>query len=125
MEIRKIRLEKKGAEIVLSPLESEILNVLWREKKSRVSRIHAKLRRNIALTSVAVSLDRLHKKRVVDRAVEAGRGGPHYIYYPIHSRHDFEKSIVDSTVNKLLNTFGGVALNYFDERFGKKKGGKK
>lgn len=122
IEVRKIDLEKNSVG-VLSPLQSEIIEVLWKDEKQKVRQIHNKLMKsNAALTSVAVDLDRLHKKGIVSRTVEIGRGGPHYIYSAQKTKVEFEKSILDNTVNKLIEKFGPVAVDYFNDRFQAKAG---
>ncbi len=122
-EIDKLRLDKKGVSMLLSPLEAETLHILWKMEQAKVKEIHKILRadRKVALTSIAVTLDRLHQKGIVSRTVEKGRGGGHYIYSPKTSRQEFEESILDNTVNKLINAFGPVAANYFYKRFSKKE----
>ena len=123
VEINRIRFNKSGLKSVLSPLEYDTLRVLWRLKEARVREIHKKLKKEkkVALTSVAVILDRLYQKGVVARKVEKGRGGGHYIYSAKTSREEFEKSIVENTVTKLIDTFGPVAVNYFHKRFSKRR----
>src|SRR3989338_2841247 len=122
--INRIRLERKGLESLLGPLEAEILKILWTKKDARVREVYNILRqkRKVALTSVAVILDRLHEKKLVKMEVESGKGGTHYIYSTRTSRGDFESSVIENTVNKLIDNFGNVAVNYFNERFAKKKG---
>lgn len=121
-EVRKLRLHRKGVQMVLSPLEEDVLSVLWRKEEARVRDVHAHLSRKkrVALTSVAVTLDRLHKKKAVQRRVETGRGGPHYLYTPLNGRAEFERSIIDSAVNRLISSFGSSAVTYFNERFGRR-----
>lgn len=123
VKVNRIRLDKKGVHTLLSPLETDTLLLLWRLDKARVKEIHRILkgRKKVALTSVAVTLDRLHQKGIVSRTVEKGRGGGHYIYYPRSTRHEFEESIVNHTVNRLMNNFGPVAANYFHKRFSKRR----
>ena len=108
---------------VLSPLEGDVLNVLWPNKEFRVRDIYKVLRRGrkVALTSVAVILDRLFEKGVVDRKIESARGGLRYMYFPKKDKKQFEKSVVEETVNKLISKFGNVAVSYFNERFVKGK----
>ena len=108
---------------VLSPLEGDVLNVLWPNKEFRVRDIYQVLRRGrkVALTSVAVILDRLFEKGVVDRKIESARGGLRYMYFPKKDKKQFEKSVVEETVNKLISKFGEVAVSYFNERFVKGK----
>ena len=128
VKVKSIKVEKKGLEAILSPLETQVLNILWEKKSARVKDIYKELRRRrkrVALTSVAVILDRLYNKGVVTRRIERGRGGGHYIYTSI-PREKFEESVIESTVNKLIENFGKVAINYFYERFHHKMGkGKK
>lgn len=107
---------------VLSPLETDVLNVLWPGRQLRVRDIYQRLRkeRKVALTSVAVILDRLYEKGVVDRKIETARGGLRYVYFPKKDKAQFEKSVVEEAVNKLIDKFGTVAISYFNERFVKK-----
>jgi len=125
-----IHFEKKNLG-VLSPLESDIMNVLWSHGDMRVREVHKKInlkslpasRRSadVPLTSVAVLLDRLHDKKIVTRTIETGRGGEHYIYSPMLTQQDFHKSVLDQTVDKLIETFGSTAVTYFNQRFKEKK----
>lgn len=123
MKVNKIRFDKKGVKGLLSPLETGTLILLWRLEKARVREIHNRLKKNrkVALTSIAVTLDRLHQKGIVSRTVEKGRGGGHYIYFPKTTKQEFEESIVDHTVNRLINNFGPIAANYFYKRFSKRR----
>ena len=73
-------------EALLSPLEKDALRVLWPDKKLRVREIHKQLKRKVALSSVAVILDRLHEKGVVNRCIETARGGVRYIYFPVQEK---------------------------------------
>lgn len=120
--VQKIRFEKKNLGL-LSPLEEDVLRVLWKKEDGyRVRDVHARIRkkRKVALTSVAVILDRLHDKKIVRRKIKVGRGGEHYIYSCCTDKQNFQASVVEKTVNKLIDNFGSVAVTYFNERFGKK-----
>lgn len=124
VEFKGLRFEKNGAKTkgmkaVLSPLESEVLDVLCDCRESTVRDIHKKLKHKFALTSVAVILDRLHDKKLVTRTAKVGRGGEHYIYAAKASKKDMEYTILDDAVNKLIEGFGNTAVNYFNERFKK------
>ena len=123
MNVDKIRFKKKGFESLLSPLESEVLTVMWKKKNgSKVRDIHKiiKKKKKVALTSIAVILDRLYDKKIVSRNIEKGKGGIHYIYLAV-PRQEIEQSVVEKTVDKLISNFGSVAVSYFNERFGKKR----
>lgn len=108
---------------LLSPLEADILKVIWPDRKLKVRQIHdvLKRKRKVALSSVAVLLDRLHEKNIVSRVAETARGGTRYTYFPAKTRNEFEQSVVKSAVDKLIDAFGPVAVNYFNDRFNKKK----
>lgn len=104
----------------LSPLENSVLKVLWRSGgKMRVRELHAKLK-VVPLTSIAVTLDRLHGKGAVVRASEKGRGGTHYIYSAI-PKESFQRSVVAGIADRLVANFGSIAVNYFNEKYGKSK----
>ena len=118
----KIKNIKTNIECVLSPLEADILRAIWPNKTMRVREVYNKLKKKkkVALSSVAVLLDRLYEKKVVDRKIETARGGLRYLYFPIKTKMQFEKSIVESTVDKLIERFGSTAVSYFNERFKEK-----
>jgi|GEM_PF-989060 len=104
----------------LSPLENNILNVLWKSGEGmRVRGICAKLG-GTPLTSIAVTLDRLHKKSAVIRESEKGRGGTHYIYSAV-PKESFQRSLVAGVMDRLVENFGQIAVNYFNEKYGKRK----
>ncbi len=107
-------------ESLLSPLENDVLQVLWPDRKMKVRHIYEKLkpRRQVALSSVAVILDRLHQKGIVGRDIETGRGGVRYVYFPKHDKKQFERSVVETTVNSLIDQYGSTAVSYFNSRFG-------
>ncbi|MBI2546427.1 BlaI/MecI/CopY family transcriptional regulator [Candidatus Woesearchaeota archaeon] len=107
---------------VLSPLENDVLKILWPDKRMKVRAIYDRLKgkRKVALSSIAVILDRLHERSIVERQIETGRGGVRYIYFPKKNKQEFETEIVESTVNSLINKFGQTAISYFNERFSKR-----
>src|SRR3989344_7560467 len=118
-----IRLTKKGITSLVSPLEADVLNELWKRKEMHVRHIHNKVKKKgIALTSVAVALDRLHKKRLVTRKMVSCRGGYRYIYSASKDKTALERSIVEDSVERLIDNFGSVAVNYFNEKFSRRKG---
>jgi len=78
-------------------------------------------KRKVALSSIAVILDRLYEKQIVEREVETGRGGLRYLYYPKKDKKQFEQSIVENTVDLLIDKFGSTAVSYFNDRFAQSK----
>lgn len=115
---------KNGAKTTcskLSPLENDVIAILWNNDAMYVRDLYTKLKpkRKVALTSVAVILDRLHKKGMVTREVETSRGGFRYLYSATKNKTEVERTLIENSVNDLINKFGKNALSYFDERFSK------
>ncbi|MBI2672886.1 BlaI/MecI/CopY family transcriptional regulator [Candidatus Woesearchaeota archaeon] len=118
------RLNVKNFNSILSPLEEDLLQLLWPDKSMKVKELYdilKKQKKKAALSSVAVILDRLYQKKVVDRKIETAPGGVRYIYYPKKNQKQFEASVVENAVNTLINKFGSTAVNYFNERFSKRR----
>jgi len=113
--------QKSAPYLKLSPLEQEVLKCLWDKEKMYVREMYncLKGKRKVALTSIAVILDRLHKKGLVERTVETSRGGFRYLYGAAKNQVEFEKHMVENAVNGLITRFGKSALSYFNERFAK------
>ena len=110
-------------EALFSPLEKDILAVLWQKNKVTVREIYSLLRKKrvLALSSVAVLLDRLYEQGIVSRTIHKGKGGIHYTYFPKKDKCEFEKSLIESTVNKLIRQFGNTATSYFEGRFSSRR----
>ncbi len=113
--------KKNSPFLKLSPLEQEVLKCLWSEEKMYVRELYncLKGKRKVALTSIAVILDRLHKKGLVERSIETSRGGFRYLYGAAKNKVEFERHMVENAVNGLINRFGKTAMSYFNERFAK------
>src|SRR5262245_33507319 len=94
---------KKNSEPQLTPLELEIMTVLWKIGPGNVQAVQAGLAgRDLAYTTVQTMLNVLHRKgrvkrKLVDRA---------YVYRPVLSRQD---AIKDAVGDMLDRFFGGSA----------------
>ena len=105
----------------LSPLESAVINELLSKKELTTREIFGLLKRkkrNAALTSIAVTLDRLKSKGLVNRRVETCRGGLRYVYKVRGDKEDVYRLLLNRTVDKMMKKFGPVAASYFNEKFG-------
>ncbi len=113
---------KRQRKNFLSPLENEVIGELWNGGAFTVRQIYGRLhvkRHKIALTSIAVVLDRLYDQGIVSRRTETCRGGLRYVYRARKNQKEVYKIFLDKTVNKLLERFGPTAASYFHERFGR------
>jgi predicted transcriptional regulator len=86
----------------LTPLELEIMNVLWETGAANVQTVQAGLERELAYTTVQTMLNILHKKGKVKRQLKERA----YFYRPAVSRTQVAKQTVGDIVDRL---FGGSA----------------
>jgi predicted transcriptional regulator len=86
----------------LTPLELEIMHVLWETGPANVQTVQQGLKRDLAYTTVQTMLNILHRKGKVKRALKDRA----YFYRPAVSH----KQIVSQTVTDLVERlFGGSA----------------
>jgi predicted transcriptional regulator len=97
---------------VIGELESDVLEVLKERGQASASDILEVLRsrRDIAYTTISTTLDRLHRKRLVDRKATPGPGGTRYLF-SLGKDEKLKKKIVDSTLDRLTGAFGETAYS--------------
>lgn len=86
----------------LTPLELEIMNVLWEIGPANVQTVQQNLPRELAYTTVQTMLNILHRKGKVKRALKDRA----YFYKPVVSRSQVVRQAVSDLVEHL---FGGSA----------------
>ena len=86
----------------LTPLELEIMHVLWEEGPANVQTVQQKLKRPLAYTTVQTMLNILHRKEKVKRALKDRA----YFYTPVVSRSHVTRQHIGDIVDRL---FGGSA----------------
>lgn len=86
----------------LTPLELEIMHVLWETGAANVQTVQQHLKRELAYTTVQTMLNILHRKGKVKRALKDRA----YFYKPAVSRSQFLGHAVSDMVERL---FGGSA----------------
>ena len=92
---------RKNAETPLTPLELEIMNVLWETGPANVQTVQGQIKgRNLAYTTVQTMLNVLHRKGHVKRALH----GKAYEYEPLLSRDIASSNAIRDMVDRL---FGG------------------
>ena len=105
---------KKVARPPLTPLELEIMSVLWETGPANVQTVQAALKtRDLAYTTVQTMLNVLHRKGRVKRRLEDRA----YLYQPVLSR---QKAVRQAVGDMLDRFFGGSAdrlvLNLVESR---------
>jgi len=94
---------RKNAEQPLTPLELEIMSVLWETGPANVQTVQSHLKsRDLAYTTVQTMLNVLHRKGRVKRQLKERA----YIYRPVLSR---KKAVTEAVGEMLDRFFGGSA----------------
>src|SRR5215475_118172 len=94
---------KRKPEPPLTPLELEIMNVLWETGPANVQTVQANLKtRDLAYTTVQTMLNVLHRKGKVRRQLKERA----YLYRPVLSR---QKAVTQAVGDMLERFFGGSA----------------
>ena len=94
---------RKNVELPLTPLELEIMNVLWETGPVNVQTVQARLQgRELAYTTVQTMLNVLHRKGKVKRQLKDRA----YLYRPVFTR---QKAIRQAVGEMLDRFFGGSA----------------
>jgi predicted transcriptional regulator len=98
-------------------LEQELLQALWSRGNATVRELldgaGADGRHKIAYTTLMTTLDRLYKKRLLDRVAE----GRAFRYSPRQSAEEFQKAAAGEAIQQLLDsgTAAGLPLSYLVE----------
>jgi len=82
----------------LGPLEAQLLRMLWQRRNGTVRELLDSGEVSVAYTTVMTTLDRLHKKGLLDRIAE----GRAYRYSPRQTQHEFNGAAVRRAISELL-----------------------
>ena len=91
---------------VLTPLELEIMQVLWTSGSSTTAEVKERLPSELAYTTVQTMLNVLLKKKKVSRAA-VGRA---YAYAPVVSREGAMKTALSDLVSRMFGGSGEALL---------------
>lgn len=86
----------------LTPLELEVMDVLWETGPANVQTVQSGMKRKLAYTTVQTMLNILHRKKKVNRTLKERA----YFYRPSVSRGQVVKNSVNEIIDKM---FGGSA----------------
>lgn len=98
---------EEGPRTVLSQLESEIMKIMWKEKRATARTVYSLLnsRQRVCRSKVNSTMNALCKKGLLSSSIGRGRGGLRYVYRVKVSRGRFEREVVETVVGSLLRSF--------------------
>lgn len=116
------RPHKEGLQTVFSPIESEIMGIMWREKRATARTVHTllKSKHNVNRSTVNVTMKSLCKRGLLSSSISKGKGGLKYVYKVKVSRRKFEREVVGKVLDSLLKSYGKTAKKQVREKL---KGG--
>ena len=96
---------------LLGPLESEVMEAVWRLGETTVRDVHADLApsRDLAYTTIMTTMARLAAKGLLERDT----AGLAHRYRPTLTREQYAKTTVTSVVDWLVDAFPEPAISYF------------
>jgi predicted transcriptional regulator len=96
--LRGFRRPSEVASLALGKLERQVLNEAWRRGEVSVRDIYVTFDEQVAYTTLMTTLDRLYKKKLLDRR----KDGRAFLYAPAVSREEFEHGIREDVIDSLL-----------------------
>lgn len=111
VKVDRINISNEGLTKFFSPIEAQIMKVLWENNELMTSEITKKT--NIPLSSVAGTLDRLVKADFAQRRVENQGQRVRYIYSATTTADNAATAITTRILDSLVDTFGAVAIENF------------
>jgi predicted transcriptional regulator len=90
----------------LGALEREVMGVVWKAGEINVREACERLDSSVAYTTVMTTMDRLFKKRLLDRR-KVGRA---FVYTATATRDEMEGAVATELVQNLLLQHGGEPL---------------
>lgn len=96
--LRGFRRPSEVASLALGKLERQVLDEAWRRGELSVRNVFVAFDEQIAYTTLMTTLDRLYKKKLLDRR----KDGRAFLYCPAVSRKEFEDGIREDVIDGLL-----------------------
>lgn len=96
--LRGFRRPSEVASLALGKLERQVLDETWERREVSVRDIYLAFEERIAYTTLMTTLDRLYKKRLLDRR----KDGRAFLYSPLVSQEEFEHGIREDVIDGLL-----------------------
>ena len=91
-----------------SPIESDILNYLWKKGEGRSRTIHIMFgdKHDVTHSTVAVILSRLYERKILSRRPEKAKGGTRFVYFPNLTREELGSKLAFKFIDFLRKNFG-------------------
>src|ERR1044072_7331759 len=86
------------ASFALGKLERQVMEETWRLREVSVRDIHRAFEERIAYTTLMTTLDRLFKKKLLERRKDSRA----FVYHAVVSRDDLDRGIKEDVVDGLL-----------------------
>lgn len=96
--LRGFKRPNEVATLALGKLERQVLDEAWRRGEVSVRDVFAAFEERVAYTTLMTTLDRLYKKRLLERR----KDGRAFFYAPAVSREEFEHGIREDVIDGLL-----------------------
>src|SRR5215510_14154 len=96
--LRGFRRPREVASLALGKLERQVLNETWDRAEVSVRDVYLAFEEKIAYTTLMTTLDRLYKKRLLERR----KDGRAFLYSPAVTREEFEHGIREDVIDGLL-----------------------
>ena len=96
--LRGFRRPREVASLALGKLERQVLDEAWSRRELSVRDIYLAFEERIAYTTLMTTLDRLYKKRLLERR----KDGRAFLYSPALTREEFEHGIREDVIDGLL-----------------------
>jgi predicted transcriptional regulator len=96
--LRGFRRPREMVGFALGKLERQVMEETWRLGEVSVREIHRTFDQQIAYTTLMTTLDRLFKKKLLERR----KDGRAFVYRPLVSRDDLDRGIKEDVVDGLL-----------------------
>jgi predicted transcriptional regulator len=111
VKLDRINISNEGLTKFFSPIEAQIMEILWANKESTTPEITEKT--GIPLSSVAGTLDRLVKAGYAKREMDKKGQRVRYLYSATESMNNTANTITKKVLDSLVDTFGKVAIENF------------
>jgi predicted transcriptional regulator len=100
----------------VGPLEERLLHALWECRSATVRELIEDCNIHLAYTTVMTTLDRLYKKKLLNRVVE----GRAFRYSPRQTQEELQKEATSNAIRQLLssNAASSLPLSYLVDAVG-------